>query len=193
MKHCVKCGKILRKGSEIHRIDEELYCSKDCAVSHLSELIIMSAKDAAIEMYDEAVEVFTEYTMDEEDDDTCYMCGKKLASCDTIYAAEGALYCSRECGIQHFESAYGSVAERHFDNVMEEVTPAEIGIEPTSKGLTRKEIYEAIESLAKSQGFYARLLNRINGAEDEDRDVFFIKLEEQNFKDTVDLVLYLEG
>ena len=190
MKHCTKCGKILRKGSEVHHVDDEWFCCKECAVAHLEEIIVMSAKDTALEQYNECVEIRVEEATEAEKD-TCAVCGKELAKCNVIYAAEGSLYCSRDCAIHDFENAYGSVAERHFDNVMEEVTPAEIGI-GLVKGMTRKEIYYAIESLATSQGFYARLLNRINGADEEDRDVFFTKLEEQNFKDTVDLVLYLE-
>ena len=53
--------------------------------------------------------------------------------------------------------------------------------------MNRTEIRQAIRQLAKSQGFYCRLLSAI----DENPEILDV-LEEQNFKDTLDLVLYLE-
>lgn len=52
--------------------------------------------------------------------------------------------------------------------------------------MNKKEILAAIQDLAKSQGFYQRLLNNIN---DETLDI----LEKQNFKDVVDMVIWIEG
>lgn len=54
--------------------------------------------------------------------------------------------------------------------------------------MTREEILEAVKDLAKSQGYYGRLLQEIN--EDE---TILDTLEEQNFNDVVDMVLFLES
>lgn len=59
--------------------------------------------------------------------------------------------------------------------------------------MKEREILETFRQLARSQGFYGRLLGAIEDmAEDDYRELFDI-LESQNFKDPVDLVLYLEG
>lgn len=63
--------------------------------------------------------------------DMCAACDIDLATCDTIWSAEGTLYCSRECGIEDFKHKYGDDAERCFNDVAEEVTPEEIGITST--------------------------------------------------------------
>ena len=64
--------------------------------------------------------------------DTCETiwaaCDTDLATCETIWAAEGKLYCSRACGINDFMHAYGDDAEKHFDEVAEEINPRDIGI-----------------------------------------------------------------
>ena len=52
------------------------------------------------------------------------------------------------------------------------------------------EILETIKMLAKSQGFYGRLLNAIETSE-EGEDIL-AELESKNFKDPVDLVMFLE-
>jgi hypothetical protein len=65
---------------------------------------------------------------DEHSTDMCAACDTDLATCDTIWAAEGLLYCSRECGIHNFKTQYGDDAERHFDEVAEEINPRDIGI-----------------------------------------------------------------
>lgn len=51
--------------------------------------------------------------------------------------------------------------------------------------MKRDEILEVLRSLAMGQGFYGRLLNSL----DENSLAY---LEAQNFKDEVDLVLFLE-
>lgn len=66
--------------------------------------------------------------VDEISDDMCAACDVDLATCDTIWAAEGILYCSRECVIHDFEVEYGSNAEKQFDLVSEEIKPLDIGI-----------------------------------------------------------------
>lgn len=53
--------------------------------------------------------------------------------------------------------------------------------------MVRDEILKIIKSLAQSQGFYGRLLEQIQNNE-EDLDY----LEQQSFKDAVDLILFLE-
>ena len=52
------------------------------------------------------------------------------------------------------------------------------------------EILETIKMLAKSQGFYGRLLNAIETS--EERENILAELESENFKDPVDLVMFLE-
>ena len=54
--------------------------------------------------------------------------------------------------------------------------------------MTREEILGAIKDLAKSQGYYDRLLRAI-----EEDETILDTLEEQNFNDVVDMVLYLES
>lgn len=52
-------------------------------------------------------------------------------------------------------------------------------------------ILEAIKDLARSQDFYCHVYDYIvNNAYGE---IFFDKLEKQNFSDVLDLVLYLEN
>lgn len=58
----------------------------------------------------------------------CAACDTDLATCKTIWAAEGILYCSRECGILDFSNEYKEDAEKHFDEVAEEINPHDIGI-----------------------------------------------------------------
>ena len=53
--------------------------------------------------------------------------------------------------------------------------------------MTKGEIYNAIRSLASSKGFYGRLLQQI-----EDHPEVLDVLEEQNFDDVIDLIMYLE-
>lgn len=57
--------------------------------------------------------------------------------------------------------------------------------------MKKEDILKAIRSLAASQGFYGRLL-RILTSDEPDAVVYLQYLEEQNFKDTIDLVMFLE-
>lgn len=68
----------------------------------------------------------------EKTTDMCAACDIDLATCDTIWAAGGALYCSRECGIADYENEYeyGDEAEKYFDMEAEEINPKDIGIVP---------------------------------------------------------------
>lgn len=54
--------------------------------------------------------------------------------------------------------------------------------------MNEMQIMEAIESLARSQGFYSRLLQAI----ENDYDILEM-LVTQNFKDTLEMVLFLES
>lgn len=54
--------------------------------------------------------------------------------------------------------------------------------------MNAQEIMEAIKSLAKSQGFYGRLYRTLK--ENPEALEF---LEKQNFKDSLDMVMFLEA
>lgn len=57
--------------------------------------------------------------------------------------------------------------------------------------MKKEEILSTIRSLAASQGFYGKLLSVLSS--DEPDAIAYLKyLEEQNFKDVVDLVMFLE-
>lgn len=58
--------------------------------------------------------------------------------------------------------------------------------------MNKKEIITAIKQLSTSQGTYQRLYEIIFEGGDN-VDCFLNDLEEKNFKDVVDLILYLEG
>lgn len=59
--------------------------------------------------------------------------------------------------------------------------------------MKRDQILAAFRSLALSQGFYGRLLNQIESVDEEAREAFLSDLESRNFKDVVDLVMWIEG
>lgn len=59
--------------------------------------------------------------------------------------------------------------------------------------MDRTQILATFRSLATSQGFYGRLLNDIENAEESARENFLTYLELQNFKDSVDLVMFMES
>lgn len=66
--------------------------------------------------------------------------------------------------------------------------------EKTSYGIDQ--ILEVIENLSHSQGYYARLLENINYAKDNDPNSYeniVAMLESQNFTDPVDIVMFFEG
>lgn len=57
--------------------------------------------------------------------------------------------------------------------------------------MNREQILKAIKTLAMSQGFYGRLYNDLtNGSEESENALIF--LEEQNFRDTFDLIMFIE-
>lgn len=53
----------------------------------------------------------------------CASCDIDLATCDTIWAAKGILYCSHACGVHDYHDA-----ELDFDDVAEEIKPTDIGL-----------------------------------------------------------------
>lgn len=89
--------------------------------------------------------------------DMCVACDIDLATCDTIYSAEGALYHSRECGIADFEHKYGGDAERYFNECVEEVTPEDIGIVKSS-------IFTAYSKEADITTIFKDVVRRSNGS-----------------------------
>lgn len=54
------------------------------------------------------------------------------------------------------------------------------------------EIIDTIKMLAKSQGFYGKLLNSIMSLDTEDFEKVKTELENQNFKDSIDMIMYFE-
>lgn len=59
--------------------------------------------------------------------------------------------------------------------------------------ITADEIMNGIRSLAQSQGLYSRLWRNICELGDADRKRLEQELEDQNFTDFVDFVLWFEG
>ena len=55
-----------------------------------------------------------------------------------------------------------------------------------------KDVINVIEELSYSQGFYGRLLRDIKGLNAEDFREFCRVMEEQNFQDKLDVVLFFE-
>ena len=57
--------------------------------------------------------------------------------------------------------------------------------------MNKKQILKAISNLAKSQGFYERLYNKLTDGSEES-EAYLEELVEQKFKDTLDLVMFIE-
>lgn len=57
--------------------------------------------------------------------------------------------------------------------------------------MNRKEILDAIAMLAKSQGFYGRLYRSLTDGSEEAEEALSL-MERQNFKDTLDMIMWLE-
>lgn len=58
--------------------------------------------------------------------------------------------------------------------------------------MKREEIMEIIKSLASSQGLYSRLYKDLMALDEDEYDEVMTELESQNFKDGVDLVMFIE-
>ena len=59
--------------------------------------------------------------------------------------------------------------------------------------MNREQIMNAFRTLAKSQGFYGRLIEQIESVDEEARDAFLSDLESRHFNDVVELVMWIEG
>ena len=59
--------------------------------------------------------------------------------------------------------------------------------------MTRYQIENLLQTLAKSQGFYGRLLNDIYSLNDEDQERVWEELENQHFGSDLDVVMYFEA
>lgn len=62
--------------------------------------------------------------------------------------------------------------------------------------MNREQIMQVIRTLAKSQGFYSRLLENLMEMRDErpdELDNYLSLLESKNFQDELDIVLYFES
>ena len=55
-----------------------------------------------------------------------------------------------------------------------------------------EEILSSLESLSKSQGLYGGILRAIHEMNEDELDSFKEHMEAQSFKDTLELVLYIE-
>lgn len=58
--------------------------------------------------------------------------------------------------------------------------------------MKRNEILNTFRMLARSQGFYGRILAAINEMSEEQYEDFMGELEAQNFADSVELVIFME-
>lgn len=190
MQRCKQCDRALKVGDEVHVVDDNTFCSDECAIVYLTNEIIMSAKEQAKELYNSNVTILT--LRPTQDTAECAVCKQDLAKCNSIWAAEGKMYCSRECGIRDYSLTTSDdlgYAEEIFDGVAEELLPEDIGL---TRYLNKIEILSVIQSLAKSHGRYSRLLAALE--EDKSlKETVLDGLESKHFKDIVGLVLYLEG
>lgn len=59
--------------------------------------------------------------------------------------------------------------------------------------MDRNDIMAVFRDLARSQGFYGRLVEAIEEWEPEDQERFWKELEAQNFRDAVDVVTFMES
>jgi hypothetical protein len=56
-----------------------------------------------------------------------------------------------------------------------------------------KDLIELCKQLSKSQGFYGRLLRQLQEADDDTLNEINKTMLKHNFKDTLDIVLWVEG
>ena len=59
--------------------------------------------------------------------------------------------------------------------------------------MKKEEIMNSIKMLANQQGFYSRILNALEKMSETERDDILQSLEEQNFQDVVDMIIYFES
>ena len=56
-----------------------------------------------------------------------------------------------------------------------------------------EEVMLLIRNLSKSQGFYGRMLNAIEELDADGLEEFKTFIEEKNFKDSLEFVMFIEG
>ena len=64
------------------------------------------------------------------------------------------------------------------------------------KAMKKSDILDTISDLSKSQGFYSRLKHNLEELFENDRESYndyLNSLEDKQFKDPVDLIMYLES
>ena len=59
--------------------------------------------------------------------------------------------------------------------------------------MKKNEIMKTFKSLANSQGLYGRIVDELESMSESNRNMYLEGLEKQNFKDAVDLVLFMES
>ena len=59
--------------------------------------------------------------------------------------------------------------------------------------MKKEEILNNIKMLANQQGFYGRILNTLEETDESERNNVLQLLEEPNFQDVIDMVIYLES
>lgn len=123
---CPECGAEQRVNVNFPEMnagfeDTTINCEK-CGV----ELLVTD-----IHEYDDNGLVKSPRVVDEYSTDMCAACDIDLGTCNTIWAAGGGLYCSRECGIHDYSmmsNISAEDAEQLFDEEAEEINPTDIGI-----------------------------------------------------------------
>jgi hypothetical protein len=63
----------------------------------------------------------------------------------------------------------------------------------TEKYLDRNDIMSLFKSLARSQGFYGRLICAIEDADEGAREEFWQDLESKKFTDVIEVIIYIES
>ena len=59
--------------------------------------------------------------------------------------------------------------------------------------MKREEIMETIKTLASSQGLYSRLYRDLMALDEDEYNEVMTELESQNFKDGIDLIMFIES
>ena len=59
--------------------------------------------------------------------------------------------------------------------------------------MKKNEIMKTFKSLAQSQGLYVRIVDELESMSEPNRNMYLEGLEKQNFKDAVDLVMFMES
>lgn len=62
-----------------------------------------------------------------------------------------------------------------------------------NESMSFDDVYDLISSLARSQGFYGRLKRDIDSLDEEDYCEFAQMIEDQDFQDDIDVILFFES